>query len=155
MKKTLIILMLSMILLPACASGSDEVTANIEENITTMNENGRKMTFSVDGKEYVFTLGTGVSAESLEAMLPLELEFEDFAGSEKIAYTSDRIDVAGGGYSPKAGDLCMYIPWGNLCLFYHDYRYSDDLVFIARLESGIEEIASIRSDFRARLEMAE
>lgn len=154
MKKIIIMLMLSLFILPACASGSEEVSAMAEEN-NYMTENGRKMKFVIDGKEYIFSLGTGTSPESLASMLPLELEFEDFAGSEKIAYTPDRISVAEGGYAPKAGDLCMYIPWGNLCLFYHDYRYSDDLVFIGRLESGIEEIASIRSDFSAALELVE
>lgn len=154
MKKIIIMLMLSLLLLPACASGSEEVAAEAGEN-NFMSENGTKMNLVIDGKEYVLTLGSGTSAASLATMLPLELSFEDFGGSEKIAYTPESIRVSERGYAPKAGDLCMYIPWGNLCLFYRDYRYSDDLVFIGRLESGIEEIAAIRSDFSARLEIVQ
>lgn len=153
MKKIMVMLMLSLFLFSACAEGNREVLENIEENNTMEENNGNKMTLTIDGKKYLFTLGSGVSAASLESMLPLELDFSDFGGSEKIAYTPDRIDVSNGGYAPKAGDLCMYIPWGNLCLFYKDYRYSGDLVFIARLESGIEEIAAIQSDFKGTLSL--
>lgn len=150
MRKLLIAILLTLFLLPACATGNTE-----EPMEDTAMTGSQKMNLTIEGKTYTFTLGEGTSPSSLAGMLPLELEFSDFGGSEKIAYTPESIRVADGGYAPKAGDLCMYIPWGNLCLFYRDYRYSDDLVFIGRLESGIEEIAAVRSDFNGRLELVD
>lgn len=149
MRVLTILVMLTLFLLPACASGNAEPT---EETAMLSNQ---KMNLIIEGRTYTFTLADGTSPSSLASMLPLELEFRDFGGSEKIAYTPESISVSGGGHAPKAGDLCMYIPWGNLCFFYRDYRYSDDLVFIGRLESGTEEIASIRDNFSGRLELVD
>ena len=46
-----------------------------------------KMTF--DGKEAVITLLQNPTSQSLLDMLPLDLTFEDYAGSEKISYLPD------------------------------------------------------------------
>lgn len=52
-------------------------------------------------------------------MLPMTLEFEDYAGMEKISYPPRGFDTAGNqGMTPAVGDLFSYIPWSNLGFFY-------------------------------------
>ena len=51
--------------------------------------------------------------------------------------------------------MCLYAPWGNLSLFYKDFRNSNGLVSLGRLDAGIEVIGGIQEDFSAVLERAE
>jgi hypothetical protein len=41
---------------------------------------------------------------------------------------------------PSAGDLAYYSPWGNLAIFYEDFRYSAHLVRPGRIDSGVEAL---------------
>ena len=90
-------------------------------------------------------------------MLPLELAFEEFNGVEKIAYIDHEIPTEGepDGCDPDVGDLCLYAPWGNLSIFYNEFGYSDALVRLGRIDSGVEFIGSMDHDFSATLERAE
>ena len=41
------------------------------------------------------------------------------------------------------GSLCYYIPWGNLCFFYQDFRASSSLIPLGQVESGAEFLAQL------------
>lgn len=71
-------------------------------------------------------------------MLPIELSFEDFNSTEKIAYLTEEIPSDGSPdqRDPDVGSLCYYIPWGNLCFFYRDFRPSSSLIPLGQVESG-------------------
>lgn len=65
------------------------------------------------------------------SMLPMTLEFEDYAGMEKISYLPRGFDTTGNeGMTPEVGDLFSYIPWSNLGFFYDtgSLGHSDQLV---------------------------
>ena len=74
--------------------------------------------------------------------------------TEKIAYPPDALPTEGepDGYDPETGDLCLYAPWGNLCIFYQDFRYSPSLIRLGHVESGIEILSGMEKDFTAVLE---
>lgn len=93
------------------------------------------------------------SAEDLASMLPLTLSLEDYAGTEKIAYLPRKLDTrdAPDGYTPRAGDLAYYAPWGNLALFYRDFRHSPGLVRLGRLTSPLEALR-FKATVEARVE---
>lgn len=78
------------------------------------------------------------------ALLPLEVEFEDLGGREKIAYLPRALDVGSSpGSDPEDGDLIYYTPWGNLG-FYYDASgigYSDATVHIGTYEATADELA--------------
>lgn len=116
----------------------------------------RTMRMSVDGQDVTITLNDTPLANALYDMLPLELTFEDFNGTEKITYLPEgqSLSTEGltGGHEPVAGDLCLYAPWGNLCIFYKDFHYSDDLYFIGHVENGIDVLSGMNSDFTVTLE---
>ena len=86
-----------------------------EEETSTM-ENTRRIRFSLDdGSEIIVQLNDNPAADALYEMLPLELSFEDFNSTEKIAYLTEEIPSAGSPdqCDPGVGSLCYYIPWGN------------------------------------------
>ena len=70
------------------------------------------------------------------SMLPLDLVIEDYSTNEKIVYLPRKLTEKG--TSPfeneAPGDLCYYAPWGNLALFYANYRYSKGLIRLGRLD---------------------
>ena len=108
-------------------NGNEEILANLEDNVA--------------------------SREFLE-MLPLTLTFEDFNNTEKIANIPSKLNVDGlpSGYTPSIGELAYYAPWGNISVFYEDFRYSNSLYKLGTLESGTEIFADINNDFEVTIE---
>ena len=99
------------------------------------------------------TLYDTPAANALYNMLPLELTFEDFNGIEKIAYMDNELPTKGETeeFDPDIGDLCLYAPWGNLSIFYQDFRNSNELISLGHIDSGMEIIGNMNEDFTATL----
>ena len=129
--------------------GFEEREADIEVENTE-----RKLKMTVNGKEVDITLYDTHAANALYDMLPLDLTFEDFNGIEKISYLSQGLPTEGepDGCDPDVGDLCLYAPWGNLSIFYQDFRYSDSLIMLGHIDSGMDVISSMDEDFSVILE---
>lgn len=110
----------------------------------------KRVRFTWDGGEAVAELNGSAAAESLAAMLPLTLDFEDFNGTERIAYTDEKIDVSGApaSYTPKAGDITVYAPWGNIAVFYRPFRESRGLVPLGRFVEGADNISTLGKSVR-------
>ena len=104
-------------------------------------------------KDIIIKLADNAATQSLRSMLPAELEFKDFNNTEKIAYPPNKLNVNGApkGHAPKAGDMCIYVPWGNICIFYHDYKFSSDLVYLGHVEQGLDTLSSQKDDFKVKL----
>ncbi len=70
-------------------------------------------------QDFTATLDDNVSAGDFASMLPLELTISDFSNNEKIAYLPRKLNEEARGPFPDAapGDLCYYVPWGNLAFF--------------------------------------
>lgn len=104
-------------------------------------------------KDVVIKLADNAATQSLRSMLPAELEFKDFNNTEKIAYPPEKLNVNGApkGHAPKAGDMCIYVPWGNICIFYHDYKFSSDLVYLGHVEQGLDALSNQSQDFKVKL----
>ena len=107
-----------------------------------------------DGGEAVAELYDNPTSRDLVSMLPLTLSFEDFNGTEKIAYPPRSLSTeqAPEGIEPLEGELTLYAPWGNLAIFYQDFRYSQGLVPIGYLTSGLEKLAKMNGGFNVRIE---
>lgn len=117
----------------------------------------RKVKLIMDGHKFDVTLYDTPAANALYDMLPLELTFEDFNGIEKIAYMDNELPTEGepDEFDPNVGDLCLYAPWGNLSIFYNDFRNSNGLISLGHIDSGVDLIAEMNSDFSATLEKTE
>ena len=153
MKKILLLLGLAAALgLTACGGTQDTQAAPAQTNAAQY-----KAVLNVAGHKLPVTLRSEPSAADLYSRLPVTLKFEDFANMEKIAYLDKRLNENGQhvGCHPLAGDLCVYQPWGNLSIFYKDFKDYPNLIPIGRLESGLEIIKAQSGNFTATLEKAE
>ena len=115
----------------------------------------RKVRLLFAGQEAVVVLDDHPAAEDFVSMLPLTATFEDFNRIEKIAYLPRKLQTQGSPSScdPSAGTFAYYAPWGNLAVFCHDFRYSNGLVPLGHVESGLENLAQMQGDFSVRLEL--
>ena len=142
---------------PAQAAASSAEAAGPESVPNEPEPAERTLKMTIAGQEISILIYDTPTANALYEALPMELEFSDFNATEKIAYPPETLPTEGepDGCDPDTGDLCLYAPWGNLSIFYQDFRYSDGLVKIGRVESGMELLSGINSDFTAMLEKAE
>lgn len=128
----------------------------VEDDQEQISKN-RKIIMKVNDESIEITLYDNAAANSLYQMLPLELTLEDYNQIEKIAYLPDElaIDSVIDSFDPNVGDFALYAPWGNLSIFYKDFRESEGLISLGRIESGIEIIAGLDSDITITLEALE
>lgn len=111
-----------------------------------------QLTIQIDGQTARGVLEDSAIARQLEQMSPINIEMKDFLGQEKLGYPPERLDLAGAarGLDPQPGDIAIYAPWGNLCVFTRDAAFSDELIFLGRLTSGLEVLAGQDSDFKSQ-----
>lgn len=138
-------------------SQEPESSSSNTETPETPEAGERKVKLTINGQEFDVTLYDTPAANALYDMLPLELTFEDFNGIEKIAYMDNELPTEGEPdvFDPDIGDLCLYAPWGNLSIFYKDFRNSNGLISLGHIDSGMDFIAEMNSDFSAALDRAE
>lgn len=104
-------------------------------------------------EDFIATLEDHASAREFAAMLPLELTISDYANNEKIAYLPRKLTELVRGPFPNAqpGDLCCYVPWGNLAFFHGGYESTRDLVRLGRLDGDVTPLLT-RGEYALRIE---
>ena len=119
-------------------------------------ENAR-IKLTVNGNEIFVNLDDNQAAREFLEMLPLTLTFEDFNSTEKIATLPNELSTEGlpSGYTPEVGDFSYYAPWGNISIFYKDFRYSNSLYKLGIIESGTEMLGNMNGDFEVTIERVE
>ena len=110
-----------------------------------------KTTFA--GNEIYGEILNTQSGKEFLSQLPATLKFEDYNSTEKISYLPTKLSGQGEpeGFTPKRGDISYYMPWGNLAIFYRDFRYSRSLIKIGTL-NDIDKLASMRGSFEVKIE---
>jgi hypothetical protein len=109
-----------------------------------------RMTF--DGRTMTATLYDNPSARDFYSMLPLDLTIKDYSNNEKIAYLPRKLTEEGSGPfgNERPYDLCYFMAWGNLAMFYADYRHPG-LIRLGRFEEGYEAL-HVPGEFPLRIE---
>lgn len=99
------------------------------------------------------TLEDSVPARDFAAQLPITIQLEDYAATEKIAQLPRRLNIAGepDGITPVAGDIAFYAPWGNLAIFHRPFGYSKGLVRLGRIEGDLQALRA-EGPVEARIE---
>lgn len=113
----------------------------------------KRITMNVNGEEVVIVLNDSREADLFYNSLPLELNFEDYNDTEKISYLPEDVfsPERTESFDPDVGDVCFYAPWGNLSVFYKDFRLSEGLVPLGHIESGLGALTAAQEDFSAVL----
>ncbi|MTI47217.1 MAG: hypothetical protein FH761_05215 [Firmicutes bacterium] len=112
---------------------------------------------SFNNEEIIVKIYDNPTSRDFLKLLPLTLQFEDYAATEKISYLPRNLstDDAPRGFDPSKGDLTLYAPWANLAIFYKDHSYANGLISLGRIESGIEKLEEISEDFTVVIEKVE
>ena len=113
-----------------------------------------KLTF--EGNEIYALINNSKAGDDFLSLLPLSVKAEDFNSTEKIFYLSKKLNTQNepDGINPKAGDITYYAPWGNIAIFYKNFRYSNNLIYLGKFEntSDIEKLSNIKGNFDIRIE---
>jgi hypothetical protein len=102
------------------------------------------------------TLDDTPAGRDFAMLLPLELSLSDYHATEKIADLPRALDTgdASASYTPKAGDITYYAPWGNLAIFYKPFRTSNGLVRLGAFDGPIDALLK-DGPIAVRIEAAE
>lgn len=159
MLRIIMLFMLAALMLTGCGTGTADNSRQeqIPDNVSAVTA-GKKVLMKFADGQGVLLLNDSQAAKNLYAMLPLQLSFKDFNHTEKISYPPRSIHegLHPEGHQPVSGDLCIYAPWGNLCIFYRDYKMSGDLFYLGHLDAaGIRLLTDKQEDFTVELIKAE
>lgn len=134
---------------------TSETISDAEEEGSEISQD-KRISMTVNDQKLMIVLYDTPESAALYNMLPLELHFEDYNSVEKIAYLPEELPVTdkSASYDPNVGDLCLYVPWGNLSLFYEDFRLSNGLISLGHIEAGLESLSSL-DDFEVILDKEE
>ncbi|MHC0062532.1 cyclophilin-like fold protein [Nostoc sp. UIC 10890] len=110
--------------------------------ISTKQADSMKINIKVKDKVVTATLIDSKTTQDFISLLPLTLTLEDYARTEKISNLPKRLSTedAPPGSDPSVGDIAYYAPWGNLAIYYRDFEYSNGLVILGKIDSGIEAL---------------
>lgn len=153
MRKVLMTIFMLLTLVVAGCGADASNSGSVQQNKANAENSGRKVIMQFAEGQAVLILNSSKAADNLYKMLPLQLSFKDFNHTEKIAYPPRSVHegLRPEGHKPAKGDLCLYAPWGNLCIFYRDYSLSADLFYLGRIEEGIELLENQEQDFTVEL----
>jgi hypothetical protein len=132
-------------LLPSVGSGQED-----QQGATPM-----KVHIAFGDESFTVALEDHASAREFASRLPLDLTISDYADNEKIAYLPNKLTELTRGPFPNAlpGDLCYYVPWGNLAFFHGSYESTRDLVRLGRLDGDVAPLLT-PGEFSLRIELA-
>ena len=110
-----------------------------------------KLTFN--NKEIIVRMNDNKTARDFIELLPLKLDFRDYAGTEKVSDLPKKLskDGAPSGSKPSAGSFAYYSPWGNLAVFYKDFQYSNGLIILGETEAGLENLKDIDGEVKVEI----
>ncbi len=146
------ILLAAAVMTAGC--GADAANGRrVQQAAAVAGREGRQVILQFTDGQAVLRLNDSKAADNMYNMLPLQLSFRDFNRTEKIAYPPQPVHAGlrPEGHQPGRGDLCVYAPWGNLCIFYRDYSESADLFYLGRVEKGMELLEKQENDFTVTL----
>ncbi|MGP4669608.1 cyclophilin-like fold protein [Agrobacterium pusense] len=143
-RRTLVALGAAVLALPG--QGLGQTDPNNQERTDV------KIKLSFGDRTMTATLYDNPSARDFASMLPLDLTIKDYGSNEKIAYLPRKLTAEGNGpfTNERPYDLCYYMPWGNLAMFYADYKYPG-LVRLGRFDDGYEAL-HVPGEFPLRIE---
>lgn len=98
---------------------------------------------SINDQKITASLNDSAASRDFVSMLPLRLTLQDFNKTEKVSDLPAALSTEGApsGFEPKSGDITYYAPWGNLAIFYRDFKYSPGLVSMGRIDSDLDILA--------------
>ena len=133
----------------------EEIGAGREESDKpdTPDETSLKVNITVGDRTITATMEDNAARDFL-SRLPLEVTLSDYSNAEKIFYPSPALTTSkvARGCTPAPGDITIYVPWGNVAIFYKNGSRSNDLIRIGRIDGNGIEALSIPGSLSVRIE---
>lgn len=110
---------------------------------------------TINGQVLAATLEDSAAGRDFFGLLPLTLDLEDYAATEKIAQLPRKLSTEGApaGIAPAIGDITYYAPWGNLAIFYKGFGHANGLVKLGHINGDIQVLRG-RGPLKVRIEAA-
>lgn len=120
--------------------GTQSYARDKDKKLGTSIQDTMKLKITIGGNTATAILYNNPTSKDFVTILPFTVEMDDYANTEKIFYLSRKLSTqdAPKGFDPSVGDITLYAPWGNIALFYKDFSYSNGLVSLGKMTSGIE-----------------
>ena len=114
----------------------------IVEGSTMNNSEQYNIKIVIEDTTLTATLDDNPTTRDFISLLPLDLKLEDYAGKEKVNSLPKKLSTeeAPSGFDPSIGDITYYAPWGNLAIFYKDFGYAKGLIYLGKINKGLEEL---------------
>ncbi|TNE72430.1 hypothetical protein EP331_07280 [bacterium] len=76
------------------------------------------------------------TSKSLIERMPFTVDLEDYGGMEKIFFPKDGLNTKGApdGAKPARGDIMYYAPWGDVAIFYKEFRFASGLIPMGKID---------------------
>jgi hypothetical protein len=102
------------------------------------------------------TLRDTATAKDLISLLPLTINLEDYASTEKISDLPRKLTKEGApsGADPSVGDIAYYAPWGNLAIYYRDSPYANGLIILGKIDGDLDELKAAGAE-KVTIELAQ
>lgn len=133
MKRLMVLWMLTVVFsLASC--GNDHIYAT-EQVVDTIH----RLNIIVGDHVLTAKLYDNPTARDFISRLPFTVDLSDYDSSEKIFTPSPGLTTSGSllGMKPKAGDITLYAPWGNIAIFYKNGTSSGSLIPIGQIENNV------------------
>lgn len=132
-------------------------TSYCQDHKSEKTQKGMKLKITIGDNELEAELYDTPTGRDFISRLPLTVELEDYANNEKIFYPKPELSTADApeGFDPSAGDITYYAPWGDIAIFYKDFKYSSGLISIGKIEEDDLEYLKFSGKQRATFELME
>lgn len=108
--------------------------------LMTFNCMAHQLNFEIASNNYTLEIESNAYNDELVIALPLDLVFEDYGSTERIAYLPKKLNILNSvSCTPKRLDITYYAPWGNIAVFTKDFRVSSGLHYIGNLSEELLE----------------
>jgi hypothetical protein len=105
-------------------------------------EYSMKINIKIGKNVFEATLLDTPTSRDFISQLPLKIKLEDYNRTEIISYLHKKLTTENSpkGVEPKVGDISYYAPWGNLAIFYRDFKYSPGLIKLGVVTSNLDAL---------------
>ena len=149
MKKIFLLLSLLLMTFAQVEPTQDNTTANTNVKTTTETTSTSTQTkiiklTTTNNQTIEIELNNSPSANDLYNQLPLSIDLEDYSTNEKIFYPPNKLNTESTPKAtPKIGTLAYYEPWGDVVIFYDDFRANNDLYELGHVISGGDIVSEL------------
>jgi len=123
---------------------SDVDAESVRGEVRNQERREVEILLKINGGSIPASMIDNATTKDFLSLLPVTLTLDDYNGTEKISYLPKKLSTADApaGFTPSIGDIAYYAPWGNVAIFYRDFRYSKGLVLLGRIQSGVEALTA-------------